>query len=146
MTEVDTANLTYEYERRGSLKQRLSFKVTEAVRNAKNLNRQDLPSLAQLRLAYLPLHGREDDLKLLKSKLRELGKRKEGGGISQHELLLITGMSGMGKSALVMRGLRDPAQKMGIAFVRGKFDQNNTALPFSAIVDALSSLTKYVMA
>ena len=120
MKEVETANLTYEYERRGNLKQMLSFKVTEAVRNAKNLNRQDLPSLAQLRLAYLPLHGREDDLKLLKSKLRELGKRNEGGGgISQCELLLITGMSGMGKSALVMRGLRDPAQKMGIAFAGG---------------------------
>ena len=143
MTEVVTANITYE---RTDRKQRLSIKVTESEKMARSSNRQNSLSLAQLRLADLRLHGREDDLNLLRSKLRELGTGNERDSIVQRELLLITGMSGTGKSALVMRGLRDPAQKMGIAFARGKFDQNNTARPFSAVVDALSSLTKYIMA
>ena len=42
-------------------------------------------------------------------------------------------------------GIRDPAQKMGMAFVGGKFDLNNTSLPLSAFVDAMASLTSIII-
>jgi excinuclease UvrABC ATPase subunit len=67
----------------------------------------------------MKLHGREDDMKLLRSKLLELKKRgKEDSNNSSStdtslpELIFISGISGTGKSALVMKGVRDPAQKM----------------------------------
>ena len=58
---------------------------------------------------------------------------------------MVSGVSGTGKSALVMRGVRDQAQKMGLVFAGGKFDLNHTALPLSAFTDAMSSLAKHVM-
>ena len=64
---------------------------------------------------------------------------------SLSDLLLISGPSGVGKSALVMNGLRDPAQRMGLVFSGGKFDLNKTALPLSAFVDAMVSLTQTVL-
>ena len=50
-----------------------------------------------------------------------------------------------GKSALVMKGLRDPAQQLGLIFASGKFDLNNAALPMSAFIDAMSALTKNIV-
>ena len=50
-----------------------------------------------------------------------------------------------GKSALVMKGLRDPAQQLGLIFASGKFDLNNAALPLSAFIDAMSALTKNIV-
>ena len=52
-----------------------------------------------------------------------------------------------GKSALVMCGLCETAKRMGLTFAGGKFDLNkSTPLPLSAFVDAMSSLTKFIMA
>jgi hypothetical protein len=131
----------------GSTRQ-LSDKVVKAAEDARrgsNLHRTT--SLAQLRLVNMRLHGREDDIKLLKSKLVELKNRSAdtGGEGKRPELILVSGVSGTGKSALVMRGVRDQAQKMGLVFTGGKFDLNHTALPLSAFTDAMSSLAKHVM-
>lgn len=145
--------------------------VTEASKAAKSLNRQNQTiSLAQLHLTNLKLHGREEQLKLLRTKLNELVANKTDGehnkvvvrryssldsitsdsgevAVGNNELILVAGSSGQGKSALVMKGLKLPAQKMGITFTMGKFDMNNTvALPFSAVVDVFSSLTKQLSA
>lgn len=154
----------------------LSDTVVEASKVAKSLNRQNkqIIGLAQLRLTNLHLHGREEQLNLLRIKLRELianntnagehGKEKEstksirryssldsissddGEAVGNNELLLVAGSSGQGKSALVIKGIKDPAQKMGITFAMGKFDlnSNTVALPFSALVDAFRSLTKQI--
>lgn len=123
-------------------------KAAESSRRSKKVT----SSLAQLRLANMKLHGREDDMKLLRSKLLELKKRgKEDSNNSSStdtslpELIFISGISGTGKSALVMKGVRDPAQKMGINFTSGKFDLNNTSLPLSAFVDAMASLTSIII-
>ena len=89
----------------------------------------------------LRLHGREDDLNFLKDELVYL---KKGG--SQQDAILVAGVSGVGKSALVARGIKNPAEKMGVAYASGKFDLNKNALPFSAFAGALSELTKHVMA
>ena len=116
-------------------------KAAESSRRAKKVT----SGLAQLRLANMKLHGREDDIKLLRGKLLELKKKgKEENSNNMNalpELVLISGISGTGKSALVMKGVRDPAEKMGMTFVAGKFDLNNTSLPLSAFVDAMASLT-----
>jgi len=95
----------------------------------------------------MKLHGREDDMKYLQKKLLELKKNKGVGSNNSNlpELILISGISGSGKSALVMKGVRDPAERMGMVFVGGKFDLNNTALPMSAFVDAMAALVKQVM-
>lgn len=115
-------------------------KAAESSRRAKKVT----SGLAQLRLANMKLHGREDDIKLLRGKLLELKKKgKEENNNNMNalpELVLISGISGTGKSALVMKGVRDPAEKMGMTFVGGKFS-NNTSLPLSAFVDAMASLT-----
>ena len=50
-----------------------------------------------------------------------------------------------GKSALVKKGLKEPAEKMGLIFAGGKFDLNNSALPLSAFVEAMGKLIKTVM-
>jgi len=61
------------------------------------------------------------------------------------EMVLISGVSGTGKSSLVMKGLRDPAARMGMNFVGGKFDLNHqTSLPLSAFVDVMASLTNII--
>jgi len=146
----------------------LSDTVTEASKAAKSLNRQNQTiSLAQLCLTNLQLHGRDEQLKILRTKLNELHANNTEGehnnvvvrrhssldsitsdsvkvAVGNNELILVSGSSGQGKSALVMKGLKLPAQKMGITFTMGKFDMNNNtmSLPFSAVVDVFTSLTK----
>ncbi|KAL9182970.1 hypothetical protein ACHAXT_004249 [Thalassiosira profunda] len=123
---------------------RLSSAVVDAANSSKarlSRCRKEAQSLARLRLDALRLHGREDDLTFLRDELVYL---KKGG--SQQDAILVAGVSGVGKSALVARGLKNPALKMGVAFASGKFDLNKNALPFSAFAGALSELTKHVMA
>ncbi|KAL9182984.1 hypothetical protein ACHAXT_004263 [Thalassiosira profunda] len=123
---------------------RLSSAVVDAANSSKarlSRRRKEAQSLARLRLDALRLHGREDDLNFLKDELFAL---KKGG--SRQDAILVAGVSGVGKSALVARGLKTPAEKMGVAFASGKFDLNKNALPFSAFAGALSELTKHVMA
>lgn len=54
------------------------------------------------------------------------------------ELVLVTGKSGSGKSALVERTLRPLAEKHGGYFLPGKFDQLETPENYAPIVSALS--------
>ena len=101
----------------------------------------------QLHLSNMKLHGREDDMTLLSVKLFELKRGVEEGNSTDAlpELILISGVSGTGKSTLVMRGARDPTEEMGMTFVEGKFDLNKSSMPFAAFVDAMASLTNYVI-
>ena len=121
-----------------------SEKLSKLVVDASKSSRQVLlkeklqsTTLGQLRLSHLKLHGREDALALLDDQLSNIG---DAGG----ELILVAGVSGIGKSALVERGLERGAEKRGVAFAKGKFDLNNNALPYSAFAEALSKLAKYV--
>ncbi len=106
------------------------------------------------------LHGRDDGIKLLRSKLRELAKKENNVGqnmknYEQHDepnhnkqstsnsLILVSGTSGTGKSALIRKGLGEPAAKNGYAFASGKFDEN-IIRPLSAFSDAMASLAKCI--
>ena len=125
----------------------LSDMVVKAAESSRKSKRAT-SSLAQLRLANMKLHGREEDMKLLRRKLLEQKNKTNEKNNATHYLpglILISGISGTGKSALVMKGVKDPAEKMGMTFVGGKFDLNSTSIPLSAFVDAMKSLTNVVI-
>ena len=151
----------------------------------------------------MKLHGREEDMASLRSKLIDLKKNKEvwndenlivdemtkrrivrssstlvdneqsSSSKKLPELILISGISGTGKSSLVMKGkflqfppalsnqinthishisppshitgIKEPSFKLGVTFVSGKFDLNNSSMPLSAFVTAMAQLTKIVI-
>ena len=129
---------------RVSICEQLSNAVLEAAGSSKRASlKQRLSSftLAQLRLVDMKLHGREDDMALLKDKLSNIANTND---VNAREIILVAGVSGVGKSALVTKGLKQPSIKKGIAFVGGKFDQNQNHLPFSAFAEALIALAKHV--
>lgn len=122
---------------------RLSSAVLEAADSSRKTisrRRAVASSLARLRLDSTKLHGREKDVHLL----RETLTRVVAADGARRETILVAGRSGVGKSALVARGLQFAAKKKGMAFVSGKFDLNKNALPFSAFAGALASLAKHV--
>jgi len=121
--------------------------VTAAQHNQKSSN------IVQLRLSNLKLHGRENDIKLLRGKLRELAKKKDGDAAAEennnHEdtnknnLILVSGTCGTGKSALIQKGLGKDASKIGCTFTSGKFDAKLRS-PLSAFSDAMTNLARYI--
>eukprot|EP00984_Skeletonema_dohrnii_P005445 scaffold1913_cov151-Skeletonema_dohrnii-CCMP3373.AAC.2 len=135
--------------RRRSSTQDLADIVATATENSPNINRES-NNVAQLRISNMQLHGRDDDIKLLRSKLRELTKKKDGDeedAIKSHvgEMILVSGTSGTGKSALIQKGLGDPAANNGYIFASGKFeDKLHSHGPLSAFSDAMTCLAKYI--
>jgi predicted ATPase/class 3 adenylate cyclase/tRNA A-37 threonylcarbamoyl transferase component Bud32 len=65
----------------------------------------------------------------------------EGKGI---ELMLVTGYSGIGKSALVAEIHKPITEKRGY-FISGKFDQFQRNIPYSAIVTAFQGLVRQLL-
>jgi len=120
--------------------------VTAAQSSRKNNNQS--ANIAQLRVSNMKLHGRNDDVKLLRRKLRELAKKKDGDeedGAKNHvgEMILVSGTSGTGKSALIREGLGDHAANRGHTFASGKFE-DKLLRPLSAFSDAMARLAKYI--
>jgi predicted ATPase/class 3 adenylate cyclase len=83
---------------------------------------------------HLPqrLYGRERDVAGL---LAACARAAEG----RPELVLVTGSSGVGKSALVHEVHRPVAERRG-AYVEGKFDPLQRNIPYSAPIQAFSAL------
>eukprot|EP00984_Skeletonema_dohrnii_P017750 scaffold8148_cov78-Skeletonema_dohrnii-CCMP3373.AAC.2 len=50
--------------------------IVTAVESSQHTNKQ-ISNIAQLRLSNMQLHGRDDDIKLLRRKLRELAKKDD---------------------------------------------------------------------
>lgn len=170
--EISTQNSTRSNTRTSSTRE-LEEMVLKASQQSNNkrkssTKRKSICTLSQLRIGNMKLHGRENDMKLLQSKLLELKKniisnkdvdldeedeiaRKLAANEQSNNtntvlpsLVLVSGISGTGKSSLVMKGIKDPATKMGINFTSGKFDINNNPLPLSAFVDAMVSLSRII--
>eukprot|EP00984_Skeletonema_dohrnii_P014853 scaffold6338_cov136-Skeletonema_dohrnii-CCMP3373.AAC.1 len=121
--------------------------VVTAAESSQNINKQ-ISNVAQLRISNMQLHGRDDDIKLLRSKLRQLTKKGDGDeeyAIKNHvgEMILVSGTSGTGKSALIQKGLGDPAANYGYIFASGKFE-DKLVRPLSAFSDAMTCLAKYI--
>jgi len=62
----------------------------------------------------------------------------------RHEMVLIAGYSGIGKTALI-RETYIPITRQKSMFVSGKFDQLQRSLPYSAWIEALRKLIDFVM-
>ena len=86
-----------------SIAMRLSDKVVAAANESSGrltTRRRSEIALSQLNIAKLKLHGREEDMKILRGKLREFTKVEkevsltDSGKKESHELLLIAGVSG----------------------------------------------------
>lgn len=159
---MDAADADVEAEgevagsKHGQLRESLANVVVEAVRTSEHMSRRMSSQLSaggasRLRPdSKLQLHGRDGDVDALRYRLRTLAKSKDrgggggddddGGSGRDPELLLVSGASGCGKSALVMRGLRDPADRMGLVFASGKFDQSRIKAPLSAVAQAMAVL------
>ncbi|KAK1740382.1 hypothetical protein QTG54_008477 [Skeletonema marinoi] len=94
----------------------------------------------------MQLHGRDDDIKLLRSKLRELAKKDDcDEDVAKNhvgEMTLVSGTSGTGKSALIQKGLGVGSNR-GYIFASGKFE-DNLLRPLSAFSDAMTCLAKHI--
>ncbi len=78
------------------------------------------------------LYGRSHEIQTLLSSF-------ERGAAGSREVLVVSGYSGIGKSALVHE-IYKPITPLSGCFIEGKFDQLKRNVPYSAIVDAFRNL------
>lgn len=83
------------------------------------------------------LYGRKKEIDTLMQAFRETQ-------VGNKELLLVSGYSGTGKSALVNE-IHKPIIKNHAYFTQGKFDQFKQDIPYSAFQSALSNLIKEIL-
>lgn len=83
------------------------------------------------------LYGREEQVQQLLNAFEEV---VEG----QTELVLVTGYSGIGKTALV-KEVYKPLLQHRAYFVKGKYDQLQRTVPYSAIIEAFQELVKQLL-
>jgi PAS domain S-box-containing protein len=101
------------------------------------------------------LYGREIEIEALIAAFKRVATEKLGQkelhlnsefalSPTSVELMLISGYSGMGKSALVQEIYKPITQLRGY-FIAGKFDQFQRNIPYSAIVSAFSNLVQQIL-
>lgn len=83
------------------------------------------------------LYGRSEELSIL---LRAFDRVARG----RSELLLLGGYSGIGKSALVNE-VHKPITALRGYFIKGKFDQYNRDVPYSAIAQAFDEMVEAIL-
>ncbi|MDJ1184676.1 AAA family ATPase [Roseofilum casamattae] len=89
------------------------------------------------------LYGRDRELATLLTAFDRVASGAEAPGESA-EMVLVSGYSGIGKSALV-RSLYKPITEKRGYFIAGKFDQFQRNIPYSALVDAFAGLVKQLL-
>ncbi|MEG4106431.1 AAA family ATPase [Microcoleus sp. S13_C5] len=86
------------------------------------------------------LYGRESEVaQLLAAFDRISGCETFPGNEGRRELMLVAGFSGIGKTAIVNEVQKPIVRQRGY-FIKGKFDQFNRNIPFSAFVQAFREL------
>jgi serine/threonine protein kinase len=83
------------------------------------------------------LYGREAEVKTLLSAFDRVSQ-------GHSELMLVAGLSGIGKTVVINEIHKPIVQKLGY-FIKGKFDQYNRNIPFSAFVQAFRNLIGQLM-
>ncbi|BAZ16238.1 two-component hybrid sensor and regulator [Calothrix sp. NIES-4071] len=78
------------------------------------------------------LYGRENEVQLLLDTFERVS-------LGSNELVLVAGFSGIGKTAVVNE-VHKPIVKQNGYFIKGKYDQFNRNIPFSAFVQAFRGL------
>ncbi len=84
------------------------------------------------------LYGREKELGSL---LNSFTKASQGNS----QVVLVSGSPGIGKSVLIKEMSKPIVENKGF-FIRGKFDQFNKNIPYSAIIEAFRELIKVILA
>jgi len=101
------------------------------------------------------LYGREQDIKLLLEAFdRVAGVDNTGtpadqevethSALARSEVMLVSGYSGIGKSALVQEIYKPITRQRGY-FISGKFDQFQRNVPYSALIQAFRSLIRQLL-
>ncbi|KYF80781.1 protein kinase [Sorangium cellulosum] len=91
------------------------------------------------------LYGRQEEVDALMATFRSVSRPAAGaapGG--QSELVLLTGYSGVGKSAVVSE-IHKPIARQGGYFAAGKFDQFTRNVPYSAVIAALREIVRHLL-
>ena len=83
------------------------------------------------------LYGREKEVQALLNAFERVSR-------GNSELILVAGFSGIGKTAIVNEVHKPIIAKHGF-FIKGKFDQFNRNIPFSAFVQALKNLAEQLL-
>lgn len=87
------------------------------------------------------LYGRQAEVATL---LQAFERVVSAGPKGQAELVLVAGYSGVGKTA-VINEVQKPIVRQRGYFIKGKFDQLNRNVPFSALVQAFRSLVEQLL-
>ena len=93
------------------------------------------------------LYGREQEIATLLAafdRVSGVNQHKSTGHECHSELLLVTGFSGIGKTALVNEVHKPIARQRGY-FIKGKFDQYQRDIPFLGFVQALRDLMRQLL-
>ncbi|WP_413160253.1 AAA family ATPase [Capilliphycus salinus ALCB114379] len=93
------------------------------------------------------IYGRDREVETLLGAFERVAgssQRKTKRDKSRLELMLVSGFSGIGKSALVNEIHKPIVEKKGY-FISGKFDQYQRDIPFSAWIGALQNLIKQIL-
>ncbi len=87
------------------------------------------------------LYGREQEIATLLAAFNAIAKKE---GAIRNKLILVSGYSGIGKSALV-KELYKPITEARGYFIWGKFEQYQRDIPYSAVAIAFQSLIKQIL-
>ncbi|MGD1807790.1 trifunctional serine/threonine-protein kinase/ATP-binding protein/sensor histidine kinase [Dapis sp. BLCC M126] len=91
------------------------------------------------------LYGREAEVQqLLAAFLRVASPQEKRVVEGKTELMLVAGFSGIGKTAIVNEVHKPIVRQRGY-FIKGKFDQFNRNIPFSALVQSLRDLMRQIL-
>jgi predicted ATPase/signal transduction histidine kinase len=89
------------------------------------------------------LYGREAEVQILLNAFERVANSPESGH-RRAEIILLAGFSGIGKTAVVNE-VHKPIIKQRGYFIKGKFDQFNCNIPFSAFVQAFRDLMSQLL-
>ncbi|MGB7439886.1 MAG: AAA family ATPase, partial [Coleofasciculaceae cyanobacterium] len=111
------------------------------------LGQQDISEQLQI---PQKLYGREGEVAALLAAFERVSQRKKEDNLnlnlsSSLEIVLVTGYSGVGKSALVREVHKSITAKQG-NFITGKFDQHQLNIPYYAIAQAFNELCCQLLA
>ncbi|MEG4799496.1 AAA family ATPase [Microcoleus sp. ARI1-B5] len=85
------------------------------------------------------LYGRETEVETLLEAFERVATPRRSGGQRGVEMMLVAGFSGIGKT-VVVNEVHKPIVRQRGYFIKGKFDQFNRNIPFSAFVQAFRDL------
>ncbi|MBD2493339.1 ATP-binding sensor histidine kinase [Nostoc sp. FACHB-280] len=89
------------------------------------------------------LYGRETEVEEILAAFERVATIQDSSNF-RSELVLVAGFSGIGKTAVVNE-VHKPIVRQRSYFIKGKFDQFNRNIPFSAFVQSLSDLIRQLL-